>query len=472
MVQLRGTWIGLAVASLALIACGSEQNQVTGPATGGAKVEAAAPAAGKVASAGTWAAGGPGAVTLVSDGTTGDPEMTYAQTGYGSTFSTQTWEFRTVAAQTGAVTLPYHYSGYHAYFQVRLFLTAFVDGDAVNLVSAGPANCCSSPSGGFDLTGSHTFNVTAGQTYGFRFGGSNYDSDSRLLGTFVIPGYAPPPPPPDVTPPVITLNGPADLTIECHDGTYVEAGASAVDDRDGALAVVVSGSVDTQAAGDYTVSYTARDAAGNTAAATRTVHVVDTTPPTIALNGSASLTLECHVDAYAEAGASAADRCDGPVAVSIQGSVNALSEGDYTVTYTARDAAGNVATAQRTVRVVDTRPPQLTVVMNTTSLWPPNHAMVEVGEAVARDLCDPAVALAVTVTSNEPVNGTGDGDAAPDWAVVDHGDGTASVAVRAERKGNGTGRVYTISVKATDAAGNQSVRTSTVTVAQSQAKRK
>ncbi len=472
MTRGRSSLLALTVVSLALAGCGSNSNQVTGPASGSARADAAVMATAKVAAAGGWAANGPGSVTVVSDGSSTDPEMTYALTGYGSTFSTQTWQFSTVATQTGAVTVPYHYSGYHAYFQVRLFLTAFVDGNAVNLVSAGPANCCSYPSGGFDLTGSHTFNVTAGQTYGFRFGGSNFDSDSRLLGTFQIPGYAPPPPPPDVTAPVITLNGPAELTLECHVGTYVEPGATAVDDRDGAVVVTPSGSVNTQATGDYTVSYAARDAAGNTAAATRTVHVVDTTPPTITLNGSASATLECHVDAYTEVGATATDLCDGSVAVSIQGTVNSLAEGDYPITYTAVDAAGNRAVAQRIVHVADTRAPQLTLVLSTSSVWPPNHAMIEVGEAVARDLCDPAVALQVTVTSNEPVNGTGDGDAAPDWAVVDHGDGTASVSIRAERKGNGTGRVYTITAKAIDAAGNQSVRTSTVTVAQSQGKRK
>jgi hypothetical protein len=48
----------------------------------------------------------------------------------------------------------------------------------------------------------------------------------------------------------------------------------------------------------------------------------------------------------------------------------------------------------------------------------------------------------LSVSSNEPVNGTGDGDASPDWEVLsDH-----AVRLRAERSGNGGGRVYSITI--------------------------
>jgi hypothetical protein len=67
---------------------------------------------------------------------------------------------------------------------------------------------------------------------------------------------------------------------------------------------------------------------------------------------------------------------------------------------------------------------------------------------------------AVSVSSNEPVTGTGDGDTAPDWQVLD----ATHVLLRAERAGNGSGRVYTIHVTATDAAGNMTVADVTVSV--------
>ncbi len=552
MSKLHLSMLCLATAGLMLAGCGDSEKKVTGPVLEGgidapANTLVAEPAA-KAAAAGLWAAGGPGAVTLVSDGSGADPEMSYAQ--HGSTFSTRTWEFSTTAAQTGPVTLNYQYGGYHAFFQVRVFLQAFVGGSAVTLINDGPVNCCTSPSGGFNYSGTYTFNVTAGQTYGFRFGGSNFDSDSRLLGTFKLPGFSPPPPPPDVTAPVITLNGPASQTLECHVSTYTEQGATAADDRDGAVAVTTSGSVNVNAKGTYTITYTASDAAGNTASATRTVTVVDTTPPAITLNGAASQSLECHlesyteqgatavdacdgavavvvsgsvdantegtytltytatdgsgntasatrtvtvvdttppaitlngdasqvlechVDAYTEAGASALDACDGAVAVAVAGTVDTAVEGTYTITYTATDAAGNTATATRAVEVVDTTAPSLALTLSKTSLWPPNHAMVPVATITATDLCDALVDLEISVTSNEPENGTGDGDTGPDWEVVDNGDGTGTIALRAERKGNGSGRVYTISVVATDEAGNATAKGGKVIVVHSQTKKK
>ena len=72
----------------------------------------------------------------------------------------------------------------------------------------------------------------------------------------------------------------------------------------------------------------------------------------------------------------------------------------------------------------------------------------------ATDNCG-SVTNALTVTSNEPINGTGDGDSAPDWIVVD----SHHVQLRAERAGTGTGRIYTITIKSTDSSGNFSTKT-------------
>jgi hypothetical protein len=67
----------------------------------------------------------------------------------------------------------------------------------------------------------------------------------------------------------------------------------------------------------------------------------------------------------------------------------------------------------------------------------------------ATDNCG-LVTSVLRVTSNEPVNGLGDGDTAPDWEVLD----ANHVRLRAERSGRGTGRVYTITITSTDKAGN------------------
>jgi hypothetical protein len=76
------------------------------------------------------------------------------------------------------------------------------------------------------------------------------------------------------------------------------------------------------------------------------------------------------------------------------------------------------------------------------------------------DNCDTGLVKTVTISSNEPVNGTGDGDTAPDWVVND----PHHILLRAERAGNGLGRIYTITVTVTDSAGSSSSRSTIVRV--------
>jgi hypothetical protein len=96
------------------------------------------------------------------------------------------------------------------------------------------------------------------------------------------------------------------------------------------------------------------------------------------------------------------------------------------------------------------------------SLWPANHKLVPVAAAVSvSDPGDPSPSCAVaSASSNEPENGTGDGDRAPDWVLT----GGLGVELRAERAGSGTGRIYAVTVRCTDASGNSSTRDAYVTV--------
>ncbi len=76
----------------------------------------------------------------------------------------------------------------------------------------------------------------------------------------------------------------------------------------------------------------------------------DNTPPVITLNGDNPQKV-CLGDSYTEAGASATDACEINDPVAISGSVDVNTVGSYTITYAATDAAGNTATASRTVNV-------------------------------------------------------------------------------------------------------------------------
>jgi len=80
----------------------------------------------------------------------------------------------------------------------------------------------------------------------------------------------------------------------------------------------------------------------------------DTTPPIVTLLGDASIELSLNTASWTDPGATATDDEDGTVSVSSDNSSsnpNLNLVGTYTVTYTAVDAAGNVGTAVRTIRV-------------------------------------------------------------------------------------------------------------------------
>jgi len=119
---------------------------------------------------------------------------------------------------------------------------------------------------------------------------------------------------------------------------------------------------------------------------------------------------------------------------------------------------------------LDKIPPVITSASaNPSVLWPANHKMVDV--TVSYNVDDNSTSKSnikcdLSVKSNEPINGTGDGDTAPDWVIVD----SNHVKLRAERAGYGKGRVYTITITCTDGTGNSSSQTVAVSVPRDQRK--
>ena len=97
----------------------------------------------------------------------------------------------------------------------------------------------------------------------------NISSDAPSIGYIYVTE--------DSIAPVITLLGDATVSIEVGD-TYIDAGATAKDNYDGDItsSIVVTGSVDTNTIGIYTLSYDVTDTNGNVASTvTRTVNVED-----------------------------------------------------------------------------------------------------------------------------------------------------------------------------------------------------
>lgn len=159
----------------------------------------------------------------------------------------------------------------------------------------------------------------------------------------------------DTVAPVITLTG-GNVSI-AQGSSWSEPGYSAIDNADGDISVtgvVVTGSVDTSIEGNYVLTYTATDAAGNSSSTTRTVTVTpfvpsDSEPPVISLVGGNVTVGEG--DVWVDPGYSAIDAVDGAVNVTVSGSVDTSTPANYTLTYTAQDAAGNVSSVTRIVTV-------------------------------------------------------------------------------------------------------------------------
>ncbi|MET0029707.1 MAG: ExeM/NucH family extracellular endonuclease [Candidatus Thiodiazotropha sp.] len=121
------------------------------------------------------------------------------------------------------------------------------------------------------------------------------------------------------------------------------------------------------------------------------------------------------------------------------------------------------------LNVCDSIAPALDVSVTPEILWPANHKYVDVVATVtAVDNFDenPTISL-VSVESNEPDNGKGDGNTVNDIVILDD----FHFRLRAERSGSGKGRIYTITYRVTDACGNSTTRTASVKVPHSHGSR-
>lgn len=276
----------------------------------------------------------------------------------------------------------------------------------------------------------------------------------------------------DTHAPTIALVGDPSITVECHT-SFTDPGVTTEDNcRPEDVNVTVTGQPNIDVPNTYTVTYTATDGGGNQASVQRTVIVEDTIKPVITLSGG-DMTVECHTS-FMDPGASASDSCDTNVPVVVTGTVDINTPGIYVLTYNATDDSGNAADSQqRTVTVVDTTAPVITLNGSTPVMWPPNHkyksfAVTDFVTSVS-DSCDTPLGIGSVViekaTSDETENGNGDGNTSNDIVIASD---CKSVQLRAERVGGGNGRVYTITLRLRDASGNTTRATAKVVVPHNQ----
>lgn len=209
-----------------------------------------------------------------------------------------------------------------------------------------------------------------------------------------------------------------------------------------------------------TRTWTLTDGCMNSTVKVQTITITDNTPPTFTVPPPITIYKDASCNHNASVAATGdvtdeADNCD----VGLQATYTDVETagaciGNLTITRTWRlvDGCGNATEKVQIIKVEDKLGPVITGInTNPSVLWPVNHKMVKVMvNYTATDNCSP-VTNTLTVSSNQPTNGLGDGNTATDWQVID----AHTVMLRAERSGTlKTDRIYTITITSKDDCGN------------------
>ncbi|MCX8063719.1 MAG: DUF5011 domain-containing protein, partial [Candidatus Hydrogenedentes bacterium] len=222
----------------------------------------------------------------------------------------------------------------------------------------------------------------------------------------------------DVTAPVITVTGTEEVFLKIMVDCYTELGATWTDACDGTGSALIGGDtvpsncpLQVSDEGDYIVTYDYTDSSGNVAVQkTRIVHVVRNYPPVITLLGDNPVVLDCK-EPYVEAGYTAIDPEDGDLTseVIVTGEVDPNTPGTYIIEYkvTDHDPQYPMTTIKyRTVEVVDTDLPTLTLYGPTLLAWQLGEPWVDPGYS-AVDYCEGDVTNLVEITGLLDVNTPG-----------------------------------------------------------------
>ena len=189
----------------------------------------------------------------------------------------------------------------------------------------------------------------------------------------------------DTTAPTLTL--PFDITQEAEsiNQTAVSIGTADATDLVG-VDQITNDAPDFFPFGLTTITWTATDASGNVATATQTVTIQDTTPPKLTIPRSVNAeALDLRTNFIDYGSVSASDFFD--IHSITNDAPDSFPLGLTTITWTATDASGNVATATQTVTIQDTTAPTLTLPFDITQEAESiNQTAVSIGTADATDL--------------------------------------------------------------------------------------
>jgi hypothetical protein len=193
------------------------------------------------------------------------------------------------------------------------------------------------------------------------------------------------------------------------------------------------------------------DLAGNAASAMVSGINIDKTPPSIAPSRTPAANANGWNNTNVTVSFACGDALSGLALGSPPATTVLASEGtNQQVSGTCFDLAGNSASAMASGINIDKTPPALSGSLAAgCTLWPPNKKFITVATISAADVLSGLASFNVTGASNEPQDPKD-----PGIIISGTGLGSRTVQLRADRLGRGTGRIYTLTSTANDAAGN------------------
>lgn len=223
--------------------------------------------------------------------------------------------------------------------------------------------------------------------------------------------------------------------------------------------------------GVNTVQFKSTDRKGNVEEAKFVTVKMDKTAPTTTVsplgggwhNTDVSLTLEAS-DGLSRVAKTEYQINDGNWQT-YQGPFDITAEGENVVNYRSIDYAGNVEAVKNVTVKIDKTAPILNVSFNPSVLTDRNHKLIPIKATVnGQDTLSGIDKIElVSIESNQPDNGKGDGNTVNDIQEASFGTFDTEFLLRAERSGSGD-RIYTITYKAYDQAGNFVIKSQEIIV--------
>lgn len=218
----------------------------------------------------------------------------------------------------------------------------------------------------------------------------------------------------DTTSPTITP--PTDIVVEATspDGVSVDIGPTTATDIIG-VDTISNNAPSLYYLGNTTIIWIATDIHGNTASDNQTITVVDTTAPSIVPPPDVVSEAQNPISNVVAIGVASADDIVGIISIDNDSPI-VFSLGDTLVTWTATDAAGNIATATQKVTITDTTPPTIiapeSIQVEATSA---TETIVTLGNATGTDL------IGLDLITNDAPSAFAVGETIVIWTATDLG---------------------------------------------------